>query len=206
MSALSDSRTWEETMHHANFFRRALIVSAAAAFALTAAKAPAQDKGLVVTGEAATRAVTNGEISGDAAVKVAQGCLDFAAQHNFVAAVIVLDPYGDVVHSHRMDGVRPDEIEAALNKARAALFNKNPTNANPQNPNVVAAVRGSLARGFDMAPGGVPIVFDNQMIGAIGVSGSDTLNADCARAGIAAVPGFSVPAPPTPPAGMQRQR
>jgi glc operon protein GlcG len=181
-------------MHQAAFFRRALIVSAAAAFALSAAKTPAQNKGLLVTGDAATRAVTNGEISGDAAVKVAQGCLDFAAQHNFAAAVIVLDPTGDVVHSHRMDGVRPDEIVSALNKARAALFNKNATNANPQNPNVVAAVRGSLARGFDMSPGGVPIVLDNQMIGAIGVSGSDTLNGDCARAGIAAVPGFSAPA------------
>jgi len=189
------------------FFRRALVFfPAAALFALITTNASAQNSSLLVSGDAAVRAVTNGEISGDAAVKVAQACQDFAAQHGFAAAVIVLDPDGDVVHSHRMDGVRPDEIESALNKARAALFNKNATNANPQNPNVVAAVRGSLARGFDMSPGGVPIVLDNQMIGAIGVSGSDTLDADCARAGIAAVPGFTVPAPPGPPAQAQPRR
>src|SRR6202521_2916667 len=93
-----------------------LFLYAAAAFALVSANAAAQSKdNLVVTGEAAKRSLTNGEISGDAAAKVAQGCLDFAAKHNFAAAVVILDPTGNVIHSHRMDGVRPDEIESALN-------------------------------------------------------------------------------------------
>jgi len=185
-----------------------LFLYAAAAFALASANAAAQSKdNLLVTGEAAKRSLTNGEISGDAAAKVAQGCLDFAAKHNFAAAVVILDPTGNVIHSHRMDGVRPDEIESALNRARAALFNRNPTNSAPNpNANVVAAVRGSLARGFDPSPGGLPLVFDNQMIGAIGVAGSDSLNADCGRAGVAAVPGLTVPSPPTPPAPAQPQR
>jgi glc operon protein GlcG len=196
-------------MKQPHFFRGGwLFLYAAAAFALFSANAAAQSKdSLVVSGEAAKRSLTNGEISGDAAAKVAQGCLDFAAKHNFAAAVVILDPTGNIIHSHRMDGVRPDEIESALNRARAALFNRNPTNSAPNpNANVVAAVRGSLARGFDPSPGGLPLILDNQMIGAIGVAGSDSLNADCGRAGVAAVPGLMVPSPPTPPAQAQPQR
>lgn len=154
---------------------------------------------LLVSGPAAMRAVSNGEISADAAAKVAQGCIDFATKNNFVAAVVVLDPDGNVVHSHRMDGIRPDEIETALNRARAAAWNRNATNTVP-NPtaNVTAAVRGNFVRDFDPSPGGVAIFVDDQIVGAVGVAGSDSMNADCARAGIAAVPGLK---PPTPPAG-----
>ena len=179
-----------------------LLLAITLALPVVSANGEPQDKDkIMVSGEAAKRSLTNGEISGETAAKVAQGCLDFAAKHNFAAAVVILDPDGNVIHSHRMDGIRPDEIDSALNRARAALFNRNPTNSAPNpNANVVAAVRGSLARGFDPTPGGLPLVFDNQMIGAIGVAGSDTLNADCGRAGIASVSGLSAPAPPNPPA------
>ncbi len=187
-------------MKHSRWLVNGLaFLMALAACVIIAAGASAQNK---VMGDAARRAVSNGDISGDAAAKVVQACQDFAAQHNFAAAIVVLDQTGNIVHSHRMDGIRPDEIESAMNKARAALFNRNATNTNPNAPNinVVAQVRGSLSRDFDTTPGGVPIILDNQMIGAIGVAGADTLswNADCAKAGIAAVPGLMPPAPPNP--------
>src|SRR5262245_10608473 len=141
---------------------------------LAAVSARAQSSTLMVMGDAAKRAVSNGDIAGDAAAKVVQGCQNFAAAHNFAAAIIVLDQTGNIVHSHRMDGVRPNEIESAMNRARAALFSRNATNTAP-NPqaNIIGGVRGSLARGFDTSPGGVPIILDSQMIGAIGVAGSD---------------------------------
>ena len=94
-------------------------------FAFLAARAAAQDPDkLMVTGEAAKKALTNGEISGDAATKIAQGCLDFAAQHNFAAVIFILDPFGDIVHAHRMDGIRPVQFQSALGKAKAALFSR----------------------------------------------------------------------------------
>jgi glc operon protein GlcG len=185
---------------HSRWFGKSLaFLMALAAWTIMAAGASAQNNKLMVMGDAAKRAVSNGDISGDTAAKVVQACQDFAAQHNFVAAIVVLDQTGNIVHSHRMDGIRPDEIESAMNKARAALFNRNATNTNPNAPNinVVTQVRGSLSRDFDTTPGGVPIIADNQMIGAVGVTGADTLsmNGDCARAGIAAVPGLMPPAP-----------
>jgi len=192
------------TKQRRRFYNFATFSVLVAACTFVPAPAAAQNNKLMVMGEAAKRAVTNGDISGDAAAKVVQGCQDFAAQHNFAAAIFVLDQTGNIVHSHRMDGVRPDEIDSAFNKARAALFNRSATNANPaaQAANVVNAVRGSLARDFDMTPGGIAIILDNQMIGAIGVAGADALpvNADCARAGIAAVPGLQPPPAPNAPA------
>ena len=178
-------------------FRMWLVfLLAAAAFAPMTADVSAQSKDkIMVTGDAAKRAVTYGEISGDAAAKIAQACQDFATQHNFPAAIFVLDPYGGIVHSHRMDGIRPFEIEAALSRAKAALYRlaANPSNTIESNPNLVALVRRSLSRGFDPDPGGLVIVVDDQLIGAIGVAGSDTSSLDCARAGLAAVLG-----PPAP--------
>ena len=188
---------------HVRFIRAgALFVCAAALSAFSATRAAAQASSVMVTGAAAKRAATNGEISGDAATKMAQACQDFAAAHGFSASIFVLDPFGDIVHSHRMDGAKPDEISQALNRAKAALFNRGPSgNANPNNPNAnpVGIVR-TMMRGEEPTPGGLTFVMDNQVLGAIGVSGSDSLNVDCARAAIAAVPGLSTPAPPAGPA------
>jgi uncharacterized protein GlcG (DUF336 family) len=177
-------------MTHNRWLGSTFLMALAACLIVTAGASGQSKDSPMVTGEAAKRAVTSGEISGDAAAKVAQGCLTYAAQHNFAAAVFVLDPFGNVVHSHRMDGLRPDEILTAMERAKGALFSRNATGATSD---VVASIRGSYSRGFDPHPGGVPIVYDSQMIGAIGVAGSDSLNADCARAGIAAVPGLTPP-------------
>ena len=166
---------------------------AAACFALTflsgAALAQGTDK-ITVTGEAARRALAKNEISGEAAAKIAQACQDFATQHNYAAVIFILDPSGNIVHAHRMDGIRPVQFESALNKAKTALFMRTTTRQlNDRVAGNTAEEVRFLTRGLYPYAGGVPIIVDNQLIGAIGVAGSDPLDDECAYAGLTAVLG-----------------
>ena len=197
-------------MTRQTWFSRKGMVSlwVAAAFALIVASASAQSapSSVVITGDAARRALTKGVLSGAAAEKISQACQEYAVQHNFAAVIFILDPYGNIVHAHRMDGIRPVQFESAIDKAKTSLFTRTATTllAAQVGNDVSQQVRYRM-RGLDLGPGGVPIIVNNQLIGSIGVAGSDPLDEPCVAAGFAAV-GISMPptgpspAPPPPPA------
>ncbi len=182
-------------------FRSASVFFAVAvAFTLLSGAALAQstDK-ITVTGDAAKRALAKNEVSGEAAAKIALACQDFATQHNYAAVIFILDPSGNIVHAHRMDGIRPVQFESALNKAKTALFMRTSTHqlADRIAGNTAEEVR-FLTRGLYPYAGGVPIIVDNQLVGAIGVAGSDPLDDDCAYAGLTAVLGPQARPPASP--------
>jgi glc operon protein GlcG len=162
----------------------------------TAARTPAQTSAdqYTLSGEAAKKALTKDEISGDTAAKIAQVCQDFAKKHNFAAIVFILDPSGNIVHAHRMDGARPIQFDSALNKARTALFMRTSTHqlANRFANNIAQQIK-FAQRNMDPTPGGLPIIVNSQLIGAIGVAGSDPLDEECANTGLTEVLG---PQPP----------
>jgi glc operon protein GlcG len=170
-----------------------LLVSVAFTFLSSITLAQDPDK-VLVTGDAAKRSLAKNEIKGEAAEKIAQACQDFANRHNYAAVIFILDPSGNIVHAHRMDGIRPVQFESALNKAKTALFMRTSTRelAERIHGNVGEEVR-FLMRGLYPYSGGVPIIVDNQLIGAIGVAGSDPLDDDCASAGLASVLGPQAP-------------
>jgi glc operon protein GlcG len=171
------------------------LVLAISAFTLVARSASAQstDK-FTLSGDAAKKALTKDEISGDTAAKIAQVCQDFAAKHNFAAIIFILDPSGNIVHAHRMDGARPIQFNSALNKARTALFMRTSTHqlANRFANNIAQQIKFAQMN-MDPTPGGLPIIVNNQLIGAIGVAGSDPNDEECANAGLTEVLG---PQPP----------
>jgi glc operon protein GlcG len=175
-----------------------LLVSVAFTFLSSITLAQDSDK-VIVTGDAAKRSLATNEIKGEAAEKIAQACQDFATRHNYVAVIFILDPSGNIVHAHRMDGIRPVQFESALNKAKTALFMRTSTRelAERIRGNVGEEVR-FLTRGLYPYSGGVPIIVDNQLIGAIGVAGSDPLDDDCAYAGLASVLGPQARQPASP--------
>ena len=135
-------------------FRRAFLGAfAAMLFAgilVTASAQTAQTGGIVMSDAAANRALSKGEVSMDAATRIVKACEQFATQHNVLAVAYVLDPFGSIVYAHRMDGIRPMESEAALARAKAALFNRGPSGGggggNAPNPNasVVGQVRAQM--------------------------------------------------------------
>jgi uncharacterized protein GlcG (DUF336 family) len=171
----------------------------AAAIELTERDATAQniDK-FVISGAAAKKAMTR-EISADTAAKVTQACLDFAKDHNIAVTVFILNPTGQIVHAHRMDGQVPINVETAELKAKSVLYTRDSTHARA---NMVA---GNVALQMRWAPlgvfptsGGLPIMVDDQMIGAIGVGGSN-MDEECAYDALTKVVGPQPAlAPPTP--------
>ena len=167
-----------------------IILAVTGAFAQTGGQKI--DK-FVVSGEAAAKIATKTEISGDTAAKITQVCLDFAAQRNIAVSVFVLNPSGNIVHAHRMDGQTPIAVETGLLKARTALYMRDSTHAlaNRVNNNLANQMRFQDLNLFPVS-GGLPIIIDGQMIGAIGVGGSNQ-DEECAYAGLVAVLG---PQPP----------
>jgi uncharacterized protein GlcG (DUF336 family) len=85
----------------------------------------------------------------------------------------VLDTAGEFVHMERMDGILPNDLHKALLKAQTSLRSRAPTSigAAQLKNNPAGLLRNSTFFNFFEESGGVPIVVDGQMIGALGVSG-----------------------------------
>ena len=173
----------------------------AAVIALTNREVAAQniDK-FVISGAAAKKAMTR-EISADTAVKITQACLDYAKEHNVAVTVFILNPTGQIVHAHRMDGQVPINVETAELKAKSVLYTRDSTHARAN------MVSGKVALQMRWAPlgvfptsGGLPIMVDDQMIGAIGVGGSNA-DEECAYEALTKVVGPQPPLAPATPAG-----
>src|SRR5581483_11914052 len=128
----------------------------------------------VISEEAARKTLLKNEISADAAEKITQACIDFAKKNNMAVSVFILSPAGQIVHAHRMDGQVPINTETALLKAQSVLYTRDSTHAraNQVANNVGLQLRWSKLPVFPVA-GGLPIMVDGQMIGAIGVGGGN---------------------------------
>ena len=122
------------------------------------------------------------------AKRVAAPALAEAARNNWAMAVAVVDGAGDLVYFERMDATQAGSVAVAIDKARSAARFKRPTKAFQD---VLAAGgdgwRVLALQGAVPVEGGIPIVVDGTIVGAIGVSGGTSpQDGQCARAGIEA--------------------
>ena len=106
--------------------------------------------------------------------------------------IAVVDDGGHLVAFARMDGAKPASVEIAITKARAAALRRAPTGAPMRDgqPNLIVAMGLAVARPDQQTSvrGGVPLVVDGHVVGAIGVSaGNEDEDTDVARAGAAAL-------------------
>jgi glc operon protein GlcG len=152
----------------------------------------------VISDDAAKKTLNKYEISADTAAKIAQACVDFAVKNNTAVTVFILSPTGQIVHAHRMDGQVPINIETAQLKAQSVLYTRDSSHAraNTVANNVSLQLRWSKLDVFPVS-GGLPIIVDNQMIGAIGVGGSNK-DEECAYTALTAVVGPQPSLAPTP--------
>ena len=153
------------------------VVLAAVGMALSAGTLAAQDiKEFVISGEAAKNAKTRDEVSLDTARRIADHCFQQATERNLGTSIFVLNPSGHIVYALRSDGQSPIAVETALLKAKTAVFMRGSTHAQMnrvmQDPARDRRLR-PLQAEFDLFwnSGGLPIVVDDVMIGAIGVGG-----------------------------------
>ncbi len=168
---------------------------------------PAED---VVGGKDAGNIFDGNQISLAAAKKIARGCRDWAASKGDTMSVYVLDNAGEQVHMERMDGQISNNMHSALLKAQSALKMRQPTSIRAAQ---LKNDPGGLPRYsvfFNLFPvaGGIPIVVDGQMIGAVGVggvAGGAENDEVCAVAGLKAAFGDHAALPIYLPASAQAQ-
>ena len=176
---------------------------------------PAPFNKVTVSEEVAKRTLMKAVINADTARAIVDACVEWqkAQPGNVTVAVFVLSPTGQIVDSHQMDGVLPIGAETGLMKAKTVLYARSSSGSVAQRFNTVDGrlIRLDLGKeeglSYYFVPGGLPIIVDNQLIGAIGVGGG---NADeqCAYNAMVKVLGPQPPqaqlTPPAPPAGQQR--
>jgi uncharacterized protein GlcG (DUF336 family) len=112
-----------------------------------------------------------------------------AAKNNWSIVVAIIDSGGNLVMLHRGDDVQLSSIEIAQGKAKTALMFKRPSKVLDE-----AIAGGGPGLRFlalrDIVPleGGLPIIVDGKIVGAIGVSGVlSSQDTQIGRAGIEAL-------------------
>jgi glc operon protein GlcG len=160
MSSTTFARVWVATL---------VLLSAAAAMA---AEDVTQKKVLTLDGakQAATAAAAD------------------ARAHSEGAAIAVVDDGGNLLYLERLDGTFAAGSRISMGKARTAALFKKPT---ADFEEIIRGGRTPMVALDDFTPlqGGVPIVVDGVIVGAIGVSGAASAQRDeeVAKAGAAAV-------------------
>ena len=110
-----------------------------------------------------------------------------ARSHQWAVVIAICDDGGHLVLLHRLDGVAPVSSTIAPAKARAAALGKRETKLYEDMINQGRAA--FLSAPLDgMLEGGVPIIVDGYVVGAIGVSGvKSSEDAQIAKTGIASL-------------------
>jgi len=160
---------------------RAMLVAAAlAAVVVGPARAQVVEK-KVLTLEGARRAIAAAEAE--------------ARRDKAGGIIAVVDDGGNLIALERLEGTFAAGARISIGKARTAALFKKPTRFFEE---LINKSRTAMAALDDFTPliGGVPIVIDGQIVGAIGVSGANSAQQDeeLALAGAAAVTGASATA------------
>ena len=125
----------------------------------------------------------------ESAKKAAAAAVAEARKNNWTMAVAVIDPGGALVYFEKMDGTQTGSVRVAIVKARSAAIYKRPTKV--WQDIVAGGGAGLRILGLEGAvpiEGGVPLVMDGKIVGAIGLSGgSADQDGQCARAGVDAL-------------------
>jgi glc operon protein GlcG len=119
--------------------------------------------------------------------RVMDAAIAEAKKHNWAVAIAIVDDGGHLLRFTRLDGTPPVSAYIAPEKARAAALGRRETKVYEDmiNQGRTAFLSAPLQ---GMLEGGVPIIAEAQVVGAVGVSGvKSSEDAQIARAGIGAL-------------------
>jgi uncharacterized protein GlcG (DUF336 family) len=159
------------------------VLASTFAFAITMATATAQ-----VTPSAPPTTPYGSPIGLEAAKQIMTAAEAEAAKNNWGMAIAILDSTGHFVMLHKMDNTQYGSIAAAEDKARSALYFRRPTKVFED---LVAqgglGLRTLNLRYASPLEGGLPLIVDGKIVGAIGVSGAlSTQDGQVAKVGAGA--------------------
>jgi glc operon protein GlcG len=105
----------------------------------------------------------------DDAKKMLAAAEDVARRNNWEVVIAILNDGGRIVAVHRMDGARPGNDQIAIAKATTSAMTCRPSAVWERW--IEGRHRAYATFPFIAAQGGLPIIVDGDLIGAIGVSG-----------------------------------
>jgi glc operon protein GlcG len=137
----------------------------------------------------------------ESARKLAATAIAEGKKNGWNVAVAIVDPSGDLVFFERMDNVQVAATVVSQEKARTAARFKRPTKAFED---ALAGGRQAILGlpGVTPVEGGIPLVIEGKIVGAIGVSGATSpQDAQCGQAAadtLGKQPTLPSPAPKPP--------
>jgi uncharacterized protein GlcG (DUF336 family) len=126
-------------------------------------------------------------VTSEVARKAAAAALAEGKKNGWFVAAAVVDTGGVLVHFERLEGTQNGSSEVAFAKARTSALFRRPSKAFEE---AVAGGKTSYVTlpGALALEGGLPIVVDGKIVGAIGVSGATSVqDGQCAKAGADAI-------------------
>jgi glc operon protein GlcG len=123
------------------------------------------------------------------AKKITAGAEAEATKNNWPVVIAIVDSGGNLVMLSRLDNAQWGSIEVAKDKARSAVAFRRPTKVFQD---AIGQGGGNLRllnlSGASLLEGGIPIVVDGKIVGAVGVSGvTSQQDAQIGQAGIDAM-------------------
>jgi uncharacterized protein GlcG (DUF336 family) len=157
-----------------------LVLCAGYTFGQAPASTPPTSNYLIPIGQA---------ISLENAKKAAAAAVAEARKNGWLMAVAVVSPGGYLVYYEKMDNTQLGSADVAIEKARSAALYKRPTKVFQDGLEKGGlGLRVFALKGAVPVDGGLPIIVDGKLVGAIGASGDLAQNdAQCAAAGVAAL-------------------
>lgn len=121
------------------------------------------------------------------AKKIASAASGKAEAEGWPVVIAVVDPFGHLVYLQRADGTQLASVVVAQDKARTAALFKRPSKAMEDAVMGGRPVVMTLA-GATPVEGGLPLIVDGEIVGAIGVSGvTSAQDGQVAQAGVDAL-------------------
>lgn len=175
-----------------SMFGVSALLAAALAWPLGAAarpsRLPAPGHEPACCGSPSNTTVEHHALTLDGANAVLAAAAARARERNASGAIAVVDDGGALLAFQRLDGTFPAGAAVSIGKARTAALFRKPTKVFED---AINGGRTALAAAPDLTPlqGGVPILHEGHLVGAIGVSGAHTQqeDEDIALAGAAAL-------------------
>ena len=125
-------------------------------------------------------------VSLENAKKASAAAIAEARKNNWSMAIAIVDPSGTLVYYEKMDNTQVGSAQFSIKKAKSAALFKRPTKvfqdrlASGNAGLAVLAVEGAVP-----VEGGIPLMIEGHIVGAIGVSGdSSEHDGQCAQAGV----------------------
>ena len=132
---------------------------------------------LTIMNETKGQTIPTKNISLEAAKKVALEAVKYAKANNAPGgAIAVVDNGGNLVYLERLDGTFAASAEVSIKKANTAAIFRSPS-AKLEN-SINGGRQALITVGHTFLQGGIPIIVDGHVIGAIGVSGAASAQQD----------------------------